>query len=200
MPYENEKEVVAAFMRRLYRQRLTTTSGGNISLRLPDGNILITPSATDKGEMLPDEIGIVDIDGGMPFGEFRASIETGMHLAIYRRRPEVNAITHAHSITVCAFAASDAEIDTNLILEASVVLGKIAYAEFKLMGTKELADEVAAAVSEANCVVMRNHGGLTVGTNMLEAFDRLEVLENAAQMTIMALGPLKGHTVHVSRN
>ena len=200
MAYEKEKEVVASFMRRLYRQKLTTTSGGNISLRLPNGNILITPSATDKGEMRSQEIGVINIDGDMIGEPFKPSIETEMHLEIYRRRPDVNAVVHAHPVTTCAFAASNAQIDSTLILEASVVLGEIAYAGFKQMGTKELADEVARSLEVANCAVMRNHGALALGANMLEAFDRLEVMENAAQMTLMALGPLKGHIIHVNTN
>ncbi|MCK5845437.1 MAG: class II aldolase/adducin family protein, partial [Victivallales bacterium] len=197
MKHLPERENVAYFMRRLYKQKLTTTLGGNISVRLPDGDVLITPSATDKGEMKGEEIGLVDINGEMPEEKFRPSIETEMHLRIYRQRTDVNAIVHAHPVTACAFAASDLRIDASLILEAAVVLGEIAYADFKQMGTKELAAEVSAATTNANCVIMRNHGALAVGENILEAFDRLEVLENAAQMTIMTLGPLKGSVVRV---
>ena len=198
MAYEKEKEVVASFMRRLYRQKLTTTLGGNISLRLSDGNILITPSATDKGEMTADEIGLLEINGNMLGNPFKPSIETGMHLEIHKRRLDVNAIVHAHPVTTSAFAATDLEIDAKLILEASVMLGEIAYPEFKPMGTPELAETVATAVENANCAVMRNRGALSVGTNMLEAFERLEVMENAAQMTMLTLGPLQGHANHVN--
>lgn len=197
MTHSPERESVAYFMRRLYKQKLTTTLGGNISIRLPDGNVLITPSATDKCEIKGEEIGLLDINGEMPEENFRPSIETEMHLSIYRQRPEINAIVHAHPVTACAFAASNLQIDASLILEAAVVLGEISYADFKQMGTKELATEVATATTNANCVIMRNHGALAVGVNILEAFDRLEVLENAAKMTIMTLGPLKGHVVRV---
>lgn len=199
MKHSKEREQVAYFMRRLYKQKLTTTLGGNISVRLTDGDVLITPSATDKGEMKGEEIGLLDINGKMPEKKFRPSIETRMHLSIYRQRRDVNAIVHAHPVTACAFAATDIEIDTSLILEAAVVLGEISYADFKQMGTNELATEVSVATTNANCVIMRNHGALAVGENILEAFDRLEVLENAAQMTIMTLGPLKGHIVRVNR-
>jgi L-fuculose-phosphate aldolase len=115
MIYSTEKEQVAYFMRRLYNQKLTTTLGGNISIRLPDKQILITPSATDKGEMLGEEIGVLDINGKMQPEIFKASIETEMHLTIYRKRPEINAIVHAHPVTTCAFSASDLKINTSLI-------------------------------------------------------------------------------------
>ena len=193
MAYEKERGDVAYFMRRLYKQKLTTTLGGNISTRLSDGNVIITPSATDKGVIQADDIGVINIYGEIVGRQFKPSIETGMHLAIYRKRPEVSAIVHAHPVTACAFSASASEINSRLILEASVVLGEIAYVEFHQMGTQELAEAVSSAVSNANCAVMRNHGAITVGANLLEAFDRIEVLENAAQMTILHLGPLQTH-------
>jgi L-fuculose-phosphate aldolase len=147
--------------------------------------------------MTADEIGLMDIDGNMLENQFKPSIETAMHLEIHKRRPDVNAVVHAHPVTASAFAATNLEIDSKLILEASVMLGEISYPEFKPMGSSELAETVAAAVESANCAVMRNHGALTVGTNMLEAFERLEVLENAAKMTMLTLGPLQGHAIHV---
>lgn len=172
-------------MRRLYRLKLTTTLGGNLSMRLPDGNIIITPSATDKGEMQGCDIGTMDMNGKIIGKKFTPSIETKMHLQLYKTRPDIQAVVHAHPTTVCAFAATSAGIDYKLIVESYVVLGRISYARYYPMGSKELADEVADAAKSANCIVMKNHGALTVGKSLLEAFDRMEVLENAAQMTLM---------------
>ena len=191
MDTNTAKKELAYYMRRLYRQKLTTTLGGNLSMRLSDGNIVITPSGTDKGRMKGSEIGMMDIDGNKIGPDFKPSIETEMHLNIYRMRPDVNAVVHAHPVTACAFAAASAEINCNLIIESSAMLGKINYAEYHYMGTQELADAVAEAAKTANAVIMKNHGALTVGTTFLEAFERLEVLENAAKMTLIAEGALK---------
>ncbi|OGV51910.1 MAG: hypothetical protein A2X49_01945 [Lentisphaerae bacterium GWF2_52_8] len=181
---------IAYFMRRLYRQGLTTTSGGNISARDSDGSILITPSASDKGRARASEIGRMDMDGKIIGAPFKPSIESRMHLEIYRKRTDVMAVVHAHPVTASAFAASSARIPNNHLAESYAILGEIAYAEYFCMGTEQLAFEVARAALDSNCVIMRNHGALAVGRSLLEAFDRLEVLEAAARIAMLAMGPL----------
>jgi L-fuculose-phosphate aldolase len=179
------KDKLAGFMRRLYRLKLTTTLGGNISMRMTDGNILITPSGTDKGEIQGDDIGVMNLKGKIIGQKFTPSIETQMHLELYKIRPDINAVIHAHPVTACAFSATSAGINYKLIVESYVILGRISYARYHPMGTIELADEVADAAKDANCIIMKNHGALTVGESLLQAFDRMEVLENAAQMTLI---------------
>jgi len=174
---------IAAFMQRLYVQKLTTTSGGNLSIRV-GGRIFITPSGIDKGNLKPEDIGIMDMDGNIIGKSFKPSIESSMHLSIYKKRPDVNAIVHAHPVNSCTFAATNLKINTRLGSEAYAILGEIAYAGYALMGTNNLAEEVAKSSILSNCVMMQNHGVLTVGKTMLEAFDRLEVLENTAIITM----------------
>lgn len=183
---------LAGFMRRLYRMGLTTTSGGNLSRRLADGRVLLTPSASDKGRMRGREIGIVTPSGEVlgPAG-FRPSIESRMHLAVYLTRPDIGAVVHAHPPTVSAFAATRAELDTALIAESRAVLGVVAYVPYLPMGSGELAEAVGAAMATADCLVMRNHGALAVGRDLLQAFDRLEVLEAAARITLIVRGQLR---------
>jgi L-fuculose-phosphate aldolase len=180
--WEAEREQVASIMRRLYRQGLTTCSGGNVSLRC-GVVILITPSGTDKGEITAEEIGAVTPEGDNLLPGLRLSIETEMHLEVYRNRPDVNGIVHAHPVTASAFAALDRDIDTRLTAETWHVLGTPVRADYALMGTKDLARIVGEAVRRGNAVIMENHGVLTVGRTLFEAFDRLELLEAAAKMT-----------------
>lgn len=180
--WEAEREQVASIMRRLYRQALTTCSGGNVSLRC-GSVILITPSGTDKGEITAGEIGAVTPEGDNLLPGLRLSIETEMHLEVYRNRPDVNGIVHAHPVTASAFAALDRDIDTRLTAETWHVLGMPVRAPYALMGTAELARAVGQAAGEGNAVIMENHGVLTVGRTLFEAFDRLELLEAAAKMT-----------------
>lgn len=190
------KNDIAEFMCRLYRQGLTTTSGGNISARCGD-YILITPSASDKGNMRGEEIGVLDLEGRIIGSAFRPTIESNMHLEIYRARPDVEAVVHAHPASASAFAASSAEINTAYLAESHVVLGKIAYAEYRCQGTVELAEIVAISLSDSDCVIMRNHGALTVGSNLLQAFDRLEVLESTARINLLLSGALKPYAVEI---
>lgn len=182
---EAEREQVASVMRRLYRRGLTTCSGGNVSLRCGDV-VLITPSGTDKGEITAGQIGAVTISGENLAPDLRLSIETEMHLEVYRNRPDVKGIVHAHPVTASAFAAMDAEIDTRLTAETWHVLGVPVRAPYALMGTKELAQIVGQAARQGNAVIMENHGVLTMGETLFRAFDRMELLEAAARMTWIA--------------
>jgi L-fuculose-phosphate aldolase len=194
---ENLRVEVAEFMQRLYRQRLTTTSGGNISVRCGN-NILITPSGTDKGLLKAAEVGIMDMAGRIVGEPFKPSIENGIHLGIYRSRRDVNAIVHAHPVAASAFAASSALLKTCYHAEAQVILGKIGYVDYCCPGTAELAEQVAAVVCQHNCVLMRNHGALCAGNSLLQAFDRLEVLETAAQINLIMRGALKDEAVELN--
>lgn len=183
---DKAKEEIAYFMRRLYQQKLTTTSGGNLSVKIDD-KVLITPSALDKGTIQADQIGVMDLAGNIIGPAFKPSIESELHLAVYRQRPDISAIVHAHPTTTCSLAATDIPINTRLGSEAYAILGDIAYAEYAIMGSMTLAENVAGAAVDSNCVIMHNHGALTVGKTLLEAFDRLEVLENAAIITLNLL-------------
>lgn len=180
------REELAYFMRRLYEQGLTTCSGGNLSARVGEGHVIITPSALDKGRMTGDQIGLLSLEGENRTPRLKASIETGMHLAVYRVRPDVRAVVHAHPVTATAFSALTTDIDTKLTAEAYAVLGVPVKAPYALMGSEGLAERVAEAVMGADVVILENHGILTVGPTLLAAYDRLEVLEAAAKMTVAA--------------
>jgi L-fuculose-phosphate aldolase len=184
--YKNERKDVARFMRRLYRQGLTTTSGGNISLRLADEIIVITPSATDKGRMRWREVGLMSITGENLTPGLKPSIESEMHLAIYRKKPHINAIVHAHPVCASAFTAINMEINTSLTAEARAILGDPVFVPYALMGTPDLATIAAEKAAISDILLLENHGILTTGESLLQAFDKIEVLENAARMTLIA--------------
>jgi L-fuculose-phosphate aldolase len=183
--YKSERKEVAHFMRRLYKHGLTTTSGGNISLRLSDDVILITPAATDKGRMKWKEVGIVNIFGENFTPHLKPSIETAMHLAIYKKKNDVSAIVHAHPVFASLFTAIKAKINTNLTSEAKAILGDPLLVRYALMGSRALADVAAENIMKSDILLLENHGILTTGLSLLQAFDKIEVLENAAKMTLM---------------
>ncbi|HOI31910.1 MAG: class II aldolase/adducin family protein [Bacteroidales bacterium] len=180
------KKEIAYFMRRLYKRGLTTTSGGNISVKLPNGMVLITASQTDKGRMKASDVGMTDIHGRNLSNKLKLSMETGMHLAVYKNRPEVHAIVHAHPPLATSFAVAHKSINVNLMGESRAVVGKIATAPYQLMGTLALAEVVATEITTANAVLLANHGVLTVGKSLLEAFDRLEVVESCAKVELLS--------------
>jgi len=190
-------EEIAYFMCRLYNCGLTTTSGGNISARCGD-TILITPSATDKGRMTAEQIGMLDMDCNIIGKNFKPTIESQMHLEIYKRRPDVQAVVHAHPVYASAFAGSQRAISTKYLAESLVVVGEIAYAPYACQGTEHLAKIIGDSAEKADCIVMRNHGIIALGNNLLQAFDRLEVLENAAKTTFICQGPLASDSIELN--
>lgn len=191
------RKEIAYFMRRLYKQGLTTSSGGNISFRLGD-TVLITPSQTDKGRMKASEIGMTDLRGNSLSTQYKLSMETDMHLAVYKARPDVKAIVHAHPVTATSYTVAHQTIDCSLMGEARAIIGEPVLASYQLMGTQKLANEVAKAILHGNVVLMENHGILAVGNSLLEAFDRLEVLEACARVNILTklIGNAVGLSAH----
>ncbi len=179
---------VARFMRRLYDRGLTTASGGNISARIDKG-IFITPSSLDKGLIKGKQVGRLTYNGKNLTPELRPSIESAMHLAIYKKRPDVNAIVHAHPPVATSFTAMQKKINCTLIAEARAILGTPVLAPYALMGTEELAAAVADLTghgsSQPNVILLENHGIVCLGKDLLTAFDRMEVLEAAAKMTLI---------------
>lgn len=198
--YKSLRRDVARFMRRLYKRGLTTASGGNISVRLREG-IFITPSGSDKGLIRGKQVGMLTFDGKNMTPHLKPSIESAMHLAIYRERKDVHAIVHAHPPIATSFTATQKEINCTLIAEARAVLGTPAMAPYALMGTPALATAVAMAAGSGtyqhlpsglqpevvppNVIFLENHGIVCLGKDLLTAFDRLEVLEAAARMTLI---------------
>ena len=181
--YQLERREVAYFMRRLYRQKLTTTSGGTLSLRVNENLVAMTPSALDKGRMHADQISLLTLDGENLTPELKVTSEAPMHLRILQERPDINAIVHAHPVTASAFSASDTPIRCDLLSECYVVLSELLVAPYALTASDDLAEKVGETARKTDCLLMRNHGVVTLGKTMLQAFDRLEVIEIAAQTT-----------------
>jgi L-fuculose-phosphate aldolase len=197
--YKEERKEVARFMRRLYDHGLTTTSGGNISILVTDDTVLITPSATDKGRMHWNEVGIMTILGENLTPDLKPSIEHEMHLSIYKKRHEVTAIVHAHPVFASAFTAMKCKIDTCLTAEARAICGNPCFVPYALMGTKELASAASECIVNSDVLLLENHGILTTGSSLLQAFDRIEVLENAARMTLIVEMTGKKKPLNISR-
>ena len=178
---------VARIMNRLYACGLTTTSGGNISLRHDARTIVLTPAAADKGDLQPADIAVMDTDGRNRTPQLKPSSETSMHLAILRDHSHVTAVVHAHPPAATSFAVSRRPLDTRIVSEAYAILGTPVVAPYTCTGTPELAQTVSACIGpETSCILLANHGVVTLGASLLQAFDRLEVLEQVARINLYA--------------
>lgn len=173
-------------MERIYRQRMTTTSGGNLSIREADGAIWITPSRVDKGRLQPSDIVCVRADGSR-VGLHPPSSEFPFHREIYQRRPEIGAIVHAHPGALVAFSICRQLPDTRVQTHAFDVCGRVAYAPYACPGSEELGRNIAAEFARgADCVMLENHGVVIGGRDLREAFQRFETLEFVAQTLVKA--------------
>ena len=187
------RDELVATMDRIYRYHMTTTSGGNLSILDPDGSIWITPSRVDKGALRSTDIVRVKADGTTE-GLHPPSSEFPFHREIYRVRPDIKAIVHAHPGALVAFSIVRRLPETRVQAHAYNLCGKIAYAAYACPGSQELGDKIAATFAGgADCVMMENHGVVIGGRDLAEAFQRFETLEFLAQTAIRAsaLGELR---------
>ncbi len=169
----------------LYERGYVVSSDGNISVRLDDGRIIATPTQTGKGRMTEDSLAVTDMSG-KALNDRRASSELAMHLLIYRERPEVKAVCHAHPPNGSAFAVAGLAIDQPILSEVILTLGCVPLAEYGTPSTNELTDAMLPLVKHHNALLMANHGAVAYGADVWQAFDRLETLEHTAKIAILA--------------
>jgi len=173
-------------MQRIYRYRMTTTSGGNLSIRDDNGDIWITPARVDKGTLRRDDIVCVHGDGTVT-GPHRPSSEFPFHRAIYQTRPDLGGIVHAHSVALVAFSITASVPDTRLFHKARRVCGQPGFAPYALPGSQALADSIVRSFAQGpHCVLLENHGVVVGDTGLQAAFERFETLEFTAKTIIKA--------------
>ena len=172
--------------KRLHDRFFVASNDGNISARLSDNEILITPTNVNKGDVTEDQVLKIDMQGQVVAGSLKPSSETKMHLAVYRTRPDVHAIVHAHPPTATGFAACRIRLDQDVILPEVVFgLGKIGFAEYGTPTTEEIPNAVVKEIPDCEALLLSNHGALTVGTDVMQAYYRMEVLEMYARVRLV---------------
>jgi L-fuculose-phosphate aldolase len=175
------RDQITMIIARIYKRGLTTTSGGNISIKDENGDIWVTPSAIDKGSLLPSDIMCIRKDGSIE-GPHKPSSEYPFHTAIYNFRPDIKAIIHAHPPALVSFSIVRDIPNTNIISQAKHTCGPIGYAEYELPGSNALGEKIAAEfIKGFSAVIMENHGTVVGGTDMVDAFQRFETLEFCAR-------------------
>jgi L-fuculose-phosphate aldolase len=180
------RDEIMQTMERIYRYRMTTTSGGNLSIRDADGCIWITPARVDKGGLRREDIVCVRPDGSLA-GRHKPSSEFPFHQAIYAARPDLRAIVHAHPVALVAFSICRRVPNTRMLHQAHSVCGEVGLAAYALPGSGRLGQNIAEKFAEGfNCVVLENHGVVVAAENLAAAFQRFETLEFAAKTLIKA--------------
>ena len=180
-------------MARIYQYRMTTTSGGNLSIRDADGSIWITPARVDKGALRIEDIVRVLPDGSTE-GLHRPSSEFPFHKQIYDARPDLGAIVHAHPVALVAFSICGQAPDTRLFTKAHSVCGEPGFAPYAVPGSNLLGERIATVFAAGHdCVMLENHGVVVGGEDFPDAFRRFETFEFVAKTVIKAraLGPVK---------
>ncbi len=176
---------LAEIARRLYNRNMNAALGGNMSIRLGD-EIAITPAGINKGFMTEDDVVIVDMEGNKLRGNGTPSSEGKMHYEIYKLRPDVQAIVHAHPPFAVGFALAHHELPDDILPEATILLGHVPCLPYVTPSTIELAIEVARGLANRNAVFMANHGAITVGADLEEAYNRMELLEQTCMSVAYA--------------
>ena len=161
---------------------------GNISARLPDRRFLINPTSVNKGDMDADMLLIVDEQGEVLSGDLKPSSEMKMHLAVYRQRPEVQALVHAHPPTATGFATSRIRLDQDVILPEVVFgMGRIGFSEYGTPTTEQVPEAVSREIADCDALLLANHGALTVGASVMQAYYRMETLEMYARIRLVTI-------------
>jgi len=173
--------------RRLYDRHLTSGAGGSVSVRTPSGEeVLIKPSGFSLSDLLPGHVVKVNLKGAVLEGQYPPSTDMPWHLMIYERRPEVKAIVHAHPPISGGFACAGVSLDIPTFTEVIIQVGRIPLMDYATPTTMDYARLVADSIKDRDALLMKNHGTITVGANLEQAFQRTELLEDFAKLVLVA--------------
>ena len=181
-------EQLTLIISRIYQRGMTTTSGGNLSIMDDNGDIWITPAGIDKGSLTPADIMCVKADGTI-VGRHRPSSEYPFHRALYRMRPQMKSVIHAHPPALVTFSIIHEVPDTSILPQARALCGPVGFAPYALPGSEELGQKIAAefaANPDYKAVIMENHGVVLMGSDIVDAYQRFETLELCARTILNA--------------
>ena len=187
MTYQAEREAICQVGKLLYDRGYVAANDGNISVKVEEDRLLITPSGVSKGRMTPDMLLVTDLEGKVVEGDRHPSSEGKMHLAVYRGRPDVNAVVHAQPPVATAFAVCRRGLETPYLSELVAGLGQVpCTTSFAMLSTEEVPESVRPYLEDHNALLLANHGALAWGGDLWEAFDRLETVEHTAKIVLNA--------------
>lgn len=172
--------------RKVYENKFVSAFDGNISVRKSPSTFLITRSGVCKGEVTSDDILEIDPDGKIVRGSGRVSAENKLHLYVYSKRPEVNAVVHCHPIYASAFAVFGEGLTKHILPEVILTLGKVPLCDYAAPSTDNLTKTLEPYINYSWAFLLRNHGAVTIGKDLNDAYYKMEKLERTAQIIFLA--------------
>ncbi|MTI59024.1 MAG: class II aldolase/adducin family protein [Firmicutes bacterium] len=187
------KKDICEVGRRIYTNGFVAANDGNISVRINDKEVLTTPTGVSKGFMTSDMIVKVDMDGNVISGKLKPSSELKMHLDVYKNREDVKSVVHAHPPTATGFAVAGIPLNEMIMPEVIISLGTVPIAKYGTPSTMEIPEAVRKYLDCYDGFLLENHGALTVGTDLFNAYFKMETIELAAKINLTArqLGGVK---------
>jgi L-fuculose-phosphate aldolase len=186
--YETEKELrreLVRFSKWISRLGFTPGTSGNLSARLDQHRLLVTPTGMSKYLLKAEDMVIVDLKGQLLAGSRKVTSEVSMHLAVYHDRPDISAVIHSHPPIATAFACTGRALDEMLCQEAVMTLGVVPLAKYATTGTDEVAASLRPFIQDHEAILMANHGAVSYGTTLLEAFLKMETVEHLAHVALV---------------
>ncbi len=181
-----ERLKLVKFCHKVYEKGFVSATDGNLSLRLDSHRILITPSGKNKGEVLPEDLLVIDYSGNKLQGKGKVTTEAKIHLLAYNSRPEVNAVVHCHPVYATAFATAGIDLSQPVFPEVILSIGEIPLCKYGTPSTDELPDSMKPYINYAWAFLLQNHGAVTLGSSIEDAYYKMEKLEHAAQTIFIA--------------
>ena len=180
------RQEIVVVCQRLYARGFIVGTEGNVSVRVAPDRLWITPTGYHKGWLRPEDLLLIDLAGGVHYGQGRPSSETPMHLALYRCRPDIQAVVHAHPPLATALTVAGYRLEPALLPEAVVLLGEVPTVPYQMPTTPHFAQQIGEAMRHAPAALLENHGSVTVGPTLQAAFNTLETVERVAQVFYLA--------------
>ena len=184
---------LAQVCRWMYEKNLISSTDGNVSVKLNDHRMLITPSGVNKGFLKPEDFIVTDLNGKKLSGSKNPSQEISMHVKVYAQRKDIYAVVHAHPIHCIAFTLAGKNLGEDYLPEVVLSVGKIPIVPYTTPTTNEVGQGIESYIQKYNAMILDRHGALTLGKTLLDAFNNLERMEHVAHVMFVAhqLGPLK---------
>ena len=188
MEYMEIREQICDVCHKMWQLGWVAANDGNVSVKLPDGNFMVTPTGISKSFITPEKL--IIIDGGMNIisaeGAYKPSSEIKMHMRCYTEREDVGAAVHAHPPTATGYAVAGKSLDEYSMIETVIAIGSIPLTPYGTPSTDEVPEAIAPYLAEHDVLLLQNHGALTVGKDLLTAYYRMETLELFAKISLTA--------------
>ena len=183
---ERQRQALCRIGALCYGKGYIVGADGNLSVRLADDTVLVTPAGAMKGFLEPHHLAHVDLEGRVLDGGPRPSSEIGIHLVSYRERPDMRSVVHTHPPHAVALSIAGIDMQLPIIPEVVVTLGGVPTTPYATPGTQELPASIREVVRCSDTLIMKNHGAVTLGTNLMDAFKKLDMIEHTARILWLA--------------